>query len=70
VIKQRRVADVDTLILRQSQHGTICVARDWTDWATPSMYEVLGWPAGYFQAESLFQLVTLLEQLTGDGQKC
>ena len=70
VVKQRRVAGVDTLILRQSQSGTISIARDWTDWADPSLYEVLGWPAGHFEAESLFQLVTLLEQLTERREKC
>jgi hypothetical protein len=70
VIKQRRVAGVDTLILRQSEYGTISIAREWTDWAAPSPYEVLGWPAGYFEAESLLRLVTLLEQLKGGSKKC
>jgi Family of unknown function (DUF5372) len=70
VIKRRRVAGVETLILRQSQYGTISIAREWTDWAEPSVYEVLGWLAGYFEAESLLRLVTLLEQLTGREQKC
>jgi hypothetical protein len=70
VVKQRRVAGIDTLILRQNQYGTVCVARDWTDWADPSVYEVVGWLAGHFEAESLFQLVTLLEQLNGGGKKC
>jgi hypothetical protein len=70
VIKQRRVAGVDTLILRQSQYGTISIAQGWTDWADPSVYEMLGWPAGHFEAESLLRLVTFLEQFQGDSKKC
>ena len=70
VLKQRRVAGVDTLILRQSQYGTISIAREWTDWADPSVYEMLGWPTGHFEAESLLRLVTFLEQLQGDSKKC
>ena len=70
VIKQRRVAGVDTLILRQSQYGSINIARDWTDWADPTLYERLGRPAGHFEPESLLQLVTLLEQLTERREKC
>jgi hypothetical protein len=70
VLKQYRLAGVDTLILRQNQCNTICLPREWTDWADPSMYEVLGWPAGHFEAGSLLQLVTLLEHLKCGGEKC
>jgi hypothetical protein len=70
VLKQRRVAGVDTLILRQNKHATVSVAREWTDWADPSVYEALGWPAGHFEVNSLLQLVTLVEQLREGGKKC
>jgi hypothetical protein len=64
VLKKRRIAGVDTLILRECKRGSFSIARDWTDWADPSVYDSLGLPLGRFEAESLFELVTLLEQLT------
>src|ERR1700747_2965638 len=36
VLKKRRVAGVDTLILRELERGTFSVPREWTDWADPS----------------------------------
>jgi hypothetical protein len=63
VLKKRRVAGIDTLILRECKRGSFSIARDWTDWADPSGYDSLGLPPGKFEAESLFELVTLLEPL-------
>ena len=39
VLKKRRVAGVDTLILRELERGTFSVPREWTDWADPSPYD-------------------------------
>jgi hypothetical protein len=63
VLKQRRIAGVDTLILRELERGTFSVARAWTDWADPSLYDSLGFPPRRLAAESLFELVALLDQL-------
>jgi hypothetical protein len=63
VLKVRRLAGVDTLILRELERGTFSVAREWTDWADPSAYDLLGLPPRRLEANSLFELVTLLEQL-------
>jgi hypothetical protein len=70
VLKKRRVAGVDTLILHERERGSFSIARQWTDWAEPSMYELLGLPPSRLRAESLFELVTLLEHLTGREEKC
>ncbi len=70
VLKQRRVAGVDTLILREPEHGSISIAREWTDWADPSVYDGLSCTPRRFDAELLFQLVTLVELLMGRGEKC
>ena len=70
VLKKRRVAGVDTLILRESKQGSFSVAREWTDWADPSVYELVSSRPRQFEAESLFQLVTLLEHLTERDEKC
>jgi hypothetical protein len=65
VLKKRRIAGVDTLILRECQRGSFSIAREWTDWADPSSYDSLGFPSQRLDANSLFELVTLLEQLAG-----
>jgi hypothetical protein len=69
VLRVRRIAGVDTLTLRDSGCGTFSIAREWTDWADPSPYEALGLPPQRLDAGSLFDLVTLVEQLTGSKQK-
>jgi hypothetical protein len=63
VLKKRRVAGVDTLILRESERGSFSVAREWTDWADPTML-----PPQKLDAHSLLELVTLLEMLTKSKQ--
>ena len=63
VLKQRRLAGVDTLLLRHSERGSFSVAREWTDWADPSLSDLLGQPGQRLDAHALLQLVTFLEQL-------
>ena len=69
VLKTRRIAGIDTLLLRELERGSFSVAREWTDWAEPSVYYLLGLPPQRLEAGLLFELVTLLEQLTGSEQK-
>jgi hypothetical protein len=70
VLKKRRVAGVDTLILRDPVYGSFSVAREWTDWADPSVNELFSFPPSRLSGESLLELVTLLEHLTGKETKC
>ena len=63
VLKKRRIAGNETLILRGLDCGTFSIARDWTDWADPSPADSLKLPLRRLDAESLLALVTLLEQL-------
>ena len=65
VLKKRRVAGVDTLILRERECGSFSIAREWTDWADP-LYDVT---PSRFDAESLFELVTLLEHIAQGRKK-
>src|SRR6266704_2008603 len=65
VLKARRIAGIDTLLLRELDRGSFSIAREWTDWADPS----LGLPPQRLDAGSLFELATLLEQLTIPKQK-
>jgi hypothetical protein len=63
VLKTRRLAGLDTLILRDLAQGSFSIARDWTDWADPDPVHVVGLPQR-LEAESLFELVAFLQQLT------
>ncbi len=69
VLKERRAAGIDTLLLRELDRGTFSIAREWTDWADPSPYGGLGLPPRRLEADSLFELATLLEQLAKPEQK-
>jgi hypothetical protein len=69
VLKKRRVAGVDTLILRDLERGSFSVAREWTDWADPLRSDFLRSPPQRLDVQSLLTLVTLLEVLTRSKQK-
>ena len=64
VLKERRLAGVDTLILRDLERGTFSVAREWTDWADLSRYDLLTLPPRRLAADSLFELAALLDELS------
>jgi hypothetical protein len=69
VLKARRIAGIDTLLLRELDRGTFSIAREWTDWADPSPYGSLGLSPQRLDADSLLELANLLEQLTKPEQK-
>ena len=70
VLKKRRVAGVDTLILRELERGTFSVPREWTDWADPSPYDSLTLPPQRLAADCLFELVALLDALPASRPSC
>jgi hypothetical protein len=59
----RRVAGVDTLILRDAERGSFAVARDWTDLATPDHTVDLDDSVGRLDVYLLCDLVSLIELL-------
>jgi hypothetical protein len=69
VLKKRRVAGVDRLILRELERGSFSMAREWTDWADPSLSDSPGFPPRRLDARLLFELVTLREDLAKPKQK-
>ena len=69
VLKARRIAGIETLLLRELDRGSFSIAREWTDWADPSLYDSLDWPPRRLDADSLFELAILLERLTHPEQK-
>ena len=68
VLKKRRVAGVDTLILRELERGSFSVAREWTDWADPTLSDSAGLPPQRLNVRSLLELANLLEALTKSKQ--
>ena len=69
VLKKRRIAGVETLILRELKRGSFSVAREWTDWADPSLSDSPGCPPRRLDAQSLLELACLLEVLIHPKQK-
>jgi hypothetical protein len=69
VLKKRRVAGIDTLILRELKRGSFSIAREWTDWADPSPSDSLDPSPRRLDAQALFELVALLEGLAKPEQK-
>src|SRR5260370_42395663 len=51
VLKARRIAGIDTLLLRELDRGSFSIAREWTDRADPSF----GLPPQQLDADSLFE---------------
>lgn len=69
VLKVRRVAGGDILILRGLEHGTFSVAREWTDWADLDPHSSPGLPPRRLDGSLLLDLVNLLEQLSPSHQE-
>jgi Family of unknown function (DUF5372) len=70
VLKKRRRAGVDTLILRGLEHGSFAVAREWTNWAEPSPYRSPQLSTPRLDVGLLLDLVELLEHLAVAHQEC
>jgi hypothetical protein len=43
---------MDTLILRECKRGSFSIAREWTDWADPPMYDPLSFQPQRLDADS------------------
>jgi hypothetical protein len=69
VLKERRIAGVDTLIVRELDRGTFSIVREWTDWSDPSPCELHGLPRQRLGVALLFDLVALVELLLGKPEQ-
>jgi len=63
VLKTRKVAGEDTMILQGSYRGTFAVPRDWTDHANPNPYARLRSSAAILDFRCLLALTQLLERI-------
>jgi hypothetical protein len=69
VLKTRRVAGTDTLILRHPDRGSYTVAREWTDWGLPEASIAPSETAHKFALEPLLQLAGLCAELSEHAQE-
>jgi hypothetical protein len=67
VLKKRRVAGHETLIVCDPARGTLSVRREWTDQADPSECATTGAKAHYFAYEQLLELIELVKSLGDTG---
>ena len=66
VLKVRRLATHDTLILQGSGSGTFAVPRDWTDRADPLLFGSSRDAAPILSVPRLIELAQLLSRLGGE----
>ena len=69
VLKTRRVAGIDTLILGHVQRGSFGIAREWTDWGAPPSPEGVETPACRFELGMLLDLIALVDDLADSSSK-
>jgi hypothetical protein len=67
VLKMRRVAGIDTLLLRHAERGSFSIAREWTDWGIPSAHDGCTATAGRFDPVMLLDLIALIDQLAASS---
>lgn len=63
VLKTRRVAGKDTLVLRHPERGSFGIIREWTDWGAPTGSGSPNAAAGRFDIGMLLDLVDLFDLL-------
>ena len=69
VLKTRRVAGTETLLLGHVERGSFSVAREWTDWGAPSVEDGCEVPACRLDLGMLLELITLIDQLDAARSK-
>jgi hypothetical protein len=69
VLKTRRVAGIDTLILRHPQLGSYTVAQEWTNWRVPDDSTWAGTSARKLDAALLLPLISWLTDVHERSQE-
>ncbi|MBE3120253.1 MAG: hypothetical protein IMZ50_16055 [Candidatus Atribacteria bacterium] len=63
ILKTRKVAGQDTLILQGTNSGTFAVPREWTDQADPCPYDLREFPAPILSFQCLRELVEIAARI-------
>ena len=69
VLKTRRVAGIDTLLLGHMERGSFSIAREWTDWGAPSVQDAGDITVCRFDLGMLLELIELIEHLAASHPK-
>ncbi len=69
VLKTRKVAGIETLILRHPQKGSHALAREWTDWAIPATCDLIDHPHNKLDPVLLLELAELILHLNESTRK-
>jgi hypothetical protein len=69
VLKTRRVAGTDTLILRHPDRGSYTVAQEWTDWGLPEASIGPSESTHKFAVGPLLELADLCAELSEPAQE-
>jgi len=69
VLKNRKVAGIETLILRHPKKGSHALAREWTDWAIPATCDLIGHPHNKLDPVLLLELAELILHLNESTRK-
>ena len=64
ILKTRKVAGDETLILKGTDRGTFAVLRSWTDKAEPGPYNCQDIPTSLLSFQCLLALTDLVKQIT------
>ena len=67
VLKLRKVAGEDTLILQGSYRGTFAVPREWTDQADPAPGDYAAGGPGFLCPYCLLRLRDIIDRIGNDG---
>ena len=69
ILKTRRAAGIDTLILHHPDRGSYTVAQEWTDWGLPDASTGSSETTHKLAVEPLLQLTGLLTELRKRAQE-
>jgi hypothetical protein len=67
ILKTRKVAAEDTIILQGSYRGTFAVPKDWTDQASPSPAHYAAVSASFLCIRCLLALTNIIDQMSEEG---
>ncbi|MFM0674542.1 Y4bD/Y4pK family protein [Paraburkholderia sediminicola] len=68
VLKTRRVGGVDTLLVGHAERSSFSIAREWTDWGTPTVHSG-DVTVCCFELDMLLELIDLIDQLALSASK-
>jgi hypothetical protein len=63
IVNKKQIGGIDTLFLKGSLSGTFPIPLDWTDQASPPLYEILNMKPPILKVECLLKLMKIVDNL-------